>query len=729
MGRSAAIRRISWPLLALAAALAAPGQSFADCSGAADKLAPLSDEAVVDCVSSGQTMRYVQIEGSAITEAIKATDKAIRIRDSVIKEGIVFRRLPRTEVSSLPGILQRHEIEAGDLGKFFDLLKVGTGRREIKVNVVKNALLITGSRIERSSRVGPLRRRIALDAGGTAFLGPVNFSNTTFGGYASFSRSLFFGRASFSSVSFERTASFSRSWFFQSATFREAYFGRRSRFFGARFDATAHFQRATFQREVTFAGARLCGRGVFSSATMAAGADFSRVRAARGLDFGSATFIGRANFQALESAGRLRFSQNRFQSFAVLIDTKIADLHIGDTEIPSRFEGGFDLGGAQVARVRIDRVSFQDDAGFSGARIGGGIAGWSIWSNDTRGGILFREAPSRLACREPAPTAPDSGAAGDEWRVWLNGVTFRRQARFIGTRFLGATRLESLSFESGADFTDADFSAAESAGDGPRFLASYLDYAGTLKISLASLPPIGDWHRTAPSKWAADGGIQPLSKVLAGLERNFRNSHRLEDAVQAKYLRYREEIRETLDCLRNGEPAAGDDGTASGPCQETGHPLLEYLTVGGGFLWGLLSRFGTDPWRVVAWMAVAIVAFAAVYARTAGLYRQPHPAHRYEHDFRLRFLEFPRVYVRRRQRARPPSKRRRRFYRALRFSTVVLLKLGRRDIRISGRPGGIDVYRIVALEWWLGVLLIATLIFTLTETQPFLRQLLAGAVG
>ncbi|MCH8156067.1 MAG: hypothetical protein IH786_12605 [Proteobacteria bacterium] len=56
-----------------------------------------------------------------------------------------------------------------------------------------------------------------------------------------------------------------------------------------------------------------------------------------------------------------------------------------------------------------------------------------------------------------------------------------------------------------------------------------------------------------------------------------------------------------------------------------------------------------------------------------------------------------------------------------------MTKIGARDSRISGRIGPVDLRYIVVVEWWLGLALLAALVFTLTQTQPFIHTLISGA--
>ena len=64
---------------------------------------------------------------------------------------------------------------------------------------------------------------------------------------------------------------------------------------------------------------------------------------------------------------------------------------------------------------------------------------------------------------------------------------------------------------------------------------------------------------------------------------------------------------------------------------------------------------------------------------------------------------------------------------ALRFSSVVLFKIGRRDTGITGKYMGIDYRQIVRIEWCIGFYILAAFIITLKNTLPLVNMLFSGA--
>jgi hypothetical protein len=63
---------------------------------------------------------------------------------------------------------------------------------------------------------------------------------------------------------------------------------------------------------------------------------------------------------------------------------------------------------------------------------------------------------------------------------------------------------------------------------------------------------------------------------------------------------------------------------------------------------------------------------------------------------------------------------------ALRFSAVLLFKIGYRDTIISGKVGPLDVKYLVIFEWALGFYFLAAITVTLTNTQPLINKLISG---
>jgi hypothetical protein len=145
--------------------------------------------------------------------------------------------------------------------------------------------------------------------------------------------------------------------------------------------------------------------------------------------------------------------------------------------------------------------------------------------------------------------------------------------------------------------------------------------------------------------------------------------------------------------------------------------------------------------------------FTLIYAAVGDVERIPYPGSKHEFTFRLRLLDFPKDYYRQRfdktrnstdrdqhrqteheqfngdthKSARSAVKNGRKFINALRFSSVLIYKVGYRDTTISGRLGKFDLKYLVVLQWVLGFFLLAALMITLANTQPLINRLITGA--
>jgi hypothetical protein len=142
----------------------------------------------------------------------------------------------------------------------------------------------------------------------------------------------------------------------------------------------------------------------------------------------------------------------------------------------------------------------------------------------------------------------------------------------------------------------------------------------------------------------------------------------------------------------------------------------------------VLSGFGTSWTRLVGWILVTDLAFALVYMVFGHVRREATEAVNADPAVKLRILELPTSFLARSREA-GETREEGRFANALRLSTVVLLRVGPMDVRVSGRLGPLSMATVVTVEWCLGLFLIAALLFTLSESQPFIQRLLSGAFG
>ncbi len=138
--------------------------------------------------------------------------------------------------------------------------------------------------------------------------------------------------------------------------------------------------------------------------------------------------------------------------------------------------------------------------------------------------------------------------------------------------------------------------------------------------------------------------------------------------------------------------------------------------------WGLPCGYGTKVWRIVGLSGFFLLVFAGLYSIGERLTRKPHPRIEQDFAFRQRLLDFPKEYLGQGSKNESGKK----FINALRFSSVILFKLGYRDTTISGKIFGIDYKYIVRIEWVLGYFLMGALVVALSNTLPIVHKLISG---
>ena len=202
-----------------------------------------------------------------------------------------------------------------------------------------------------------------------------------------------------------------------------------------------------------------------------------------------------------------------------------------------------------------------------------------------------------------------------------------------------------------------------------------------------------------------DEELEPLSHVFKGLEANFRTINQLSDANQAYYHRKKAELKETKK---------RDDF---------------WLTTQREAEWifgGIPCGYGTKIYWITGWSALITLLFAVIYSIKGELDRQPHPEAKQEFNFKQRLFDFPKEYYSKNSIVEIKNHSARNFINALRFSAVILFKVGYRDTTISGKILGIDYTYIVWLEWVLGYYVLGALVVTLSNTLPIINRLITG---
>jgi hypothetical protein len=303
----------------------------------------------------------------------------------------------------------------------------------------------------------------------------------------------------------------------------------------------------------------------------------------------------------------------------------------------------------------------------------------------------------------------------------LRFVTFEGNAYFLRTKFFGKIYFENVSFQKMADFTEARLPSRDD--ESQVFLFSFVRFAELL-LRWKQLPPTSQWidfEDVAPGHPEDRGArVEPLSYVLRKFEASFRARNLLADANEAHLSAKLVELAEAR------RPEARRQQT-----------VWKRLGIEAEWLfWGIPCGYGTRIWRILGGASVICLLFALVFAK-CDVRRRLFPENTSEFDLRLRLLDLPRQYL-----AGPlaapaagapvegaseaVAEKGSRLVDALRFSAVLLFKIGYRDTIITGKMGPLDVKYLVIFEWTIGFYFLAAITVTLANTQPLINKLISG---
>jgi uncharacterized protein YjbI with pentapeptide repeats len=491
-------------------------------------------------------------------------------------------------------------------------------------------------------------------------------------------------------------------------SFERMRFERQAQF--AHTSANLNFQDAIFEGEAIFSG-NIQG-GAKSRGDRGASVKLIRTRFRGPAFFREATVTGAVDmtgavFEALASLQGSRFLKSlKLASVTVrgFLDFRAARIQELDfrNDALTLVEGRGDFRSAEIANLRFKDVVFTHDVDFSDATLG---ADPTMQKNTP---------PATPHATETAKEVPDSKKALG--MTSLRFVTFEGNAYFLRSKFFGKLFFEDVNFQKMADFTEARL---PSRGDASRvFLFSFVRFAELL-LRWRQLPPTSQWidfEDIAPDH-PEDRGVrvEPWSRVLRKFEALFRAQNLLADANEAHYSAKRIELAEA----RRQKTVWQRLGSEA-----------EWL------FWGIPCGYGTRIWRILGGASVICLLFALVFTR-CGVRRRPFPENTSEFDLRLRLLDLPRQYL-----TDPPvaplasapsaggsgriAKKGSRLVDALRFSAVLLFKIGYRDTVITGKVGPLDVKYVVFIEWALGFYFLAAITVTLANTQPLINKLISG---
>jgi uncharacterized protein YjbI with pentapeptide repeats len=501
----------------------------------------------------------------------------------------------------------------------------------------------------------------------------IAFSNelavkVAFDGQVNFEVTHFLGLASFTHAQFSEFADFYLAEFWGDADFSGAEFSGEADFDSAKFVGDADFSDAEFSGYADFEEAKFFGKAVFEKAEFSEGAEFNLAEFYRNVFFASAKFSGDLYFFATRFFSE-RNEPKKHASFAW------AEFFGEAIFYQTLFQGDAHFEGAQ----------FEKSAYFAGARFDGQTDFAEV---DFKGIAFFPEAQfkaPRLRCLERDCEFRES--------VRFDLVTFYNLAVFRKAQFEHATfsGYRPAIFFDRADFRKAQLQTADFSG----VVFQEADFAGaTVTTTLAITDTIYrnlriDWEKVAHA-------IEPRDdpEVFRRLEENFRGLKRLDYANGAYY------ERKILE--RQSKP-----------------PLEQYLEM---VFVDWTCGYGVRPLNTVIVSAVLLLLFSFPYLRSSATISSPPTEERRQLTLRLRQL--PLASSRQEQEWQEIDKERShigRFRRGLGFSFTVFTKIGFGDIYGTNR-----VRWLVILEWFLGLIMISLLFYTLSKTVPVLHTLLAG---
>ncbi len=733
---------------------------------------PISLDRMRSIFSKGENVEGYVIKGDDIIDIIEKTDFEIDIDNSIIEGGLDFRKLAvPLEKKNLPEYWNEKEKES--------FIETKSYHSE-NIPVVKNEISINNSEIRKKK--GLLNSIYAYNTlfhetiyfMKNTFCGDASFTNATFSKNATFLDATFSGEANFSFATFSDEASFYQATFSGDAYFSLATFsdvlGDNADFRFATFSDKAEFYYSTFNGDADFSSATFSGDAYFSRSTFGGDAYFLDSIFSREANFIQTNFIKVAYFRRASFFRRLYAIHAVFKEYADFRESKIRRLNFKSILSPTIVEGRIDFRNVIISGAHFQDIIFEKDIDFSDAKFGIPLnivrldeLSHSIEIPDSLDELLQSlEFPDSLDELLQSLEFPDSLrdkihyktkeklliftgymtksekeelarlSEDSQYRkaveqlfrestlgpfaVVFRFATFESDAYFLRAKFFGDTALERVTFKKEANFTDADFKGKKE-NDKQKFSLSYFNF-NNLLIKWGQLPNPKSWVSETRIKSFNDiegeeevergERLEPLSQVLKGLEANFRNQKQLSDANKAYYFRKKAEFKE--------------ERKKNSKAYWKWFPKQALWS-----LWWISCGYGTKILWILGWIIFFDLLFAMLYSIRDNLHKKSHPETKGEFTFKQRLFDFPRLYLRE---AKPldmiKSKLTIKFINALRFSSVILLKIGYRDTKISGKILGIDCKYFVWFEWLLGFYLLACLTVTMSNTVPIINRLISG---
>lgn len=644
----------------------------------------------------GEAVEGYIIDGDDIIKIIRRTRYAIKIKDSIIEDGLDFHKLPKIPLDKIK-LPKNWDKEKRD-----DFIKKRRNFDYPFIHNVKNEIQIIWSEIRSKKENDP-----SVQAQGAFFYNKVNFNGTTFIKKADFSQANFSGDTYFLKAIFKREADFFKTTFLGQADFLQAYFNKKALFYEATFNRRANFQRAefskeedsyfssaTFIEEAVFSWAIFSGNAYFKVATFIGEANFSRAILKREANFSWATFHELAYFKESE-VNKLFLDATLFTKYADFRETMIGKLHYKCIS-PAIVKGRIDFRNSSISEMHFQDIIFENDVDFS----------------DVKFGISLEE-----------------GKTDGKLATVFRYVTFESDAYFIRAEFHSDTVFERIKFKGDANFTDIAFKDFKHR-DQKKFSLSYFTFKRLL-LSMDDLPDIQYWVRDDKDRIRSfvdvednkanktgEENLQPLTKVLYSLEEVFHSQNNLNDANKAYYYRKLMELEDTR-LMKHV------DTSKKITFLQRAWNEVEWYS------WGLPCGYATS-WKKIVFCCSLFYLFFVILYSTGGKLTKTYQEE--EDEFRMRLFVLPIKYLFHESEVDfvpneyviDHKKGCGKFIGALKFSMVIFFKIGYIDTKISGRILGLDAKYFVWAEWVIGYWLLAALVVTLSNTLPIVHRLISG---
>lgn len=660
------------------------------------------------------------INGNDIIEIIKNTDYDIRIKDSIIVGGLNFLALPKKPLKDI------------DMPKDFWTdkemkLKELPNTMERLIQIVTNRIEIWNSEIKANKSNSMITQN-------TYFKKDINFGIVTFEGLASFSSTIF-----------EKGASFYSCEFIDRAIFEDAKFLGQANFFGSIFKKTSSFLFANFKEHASFMASTFIYNLEFSVAEFKDEIDFSYVNFLGDSNFSSASFKGKASFEYATFNGETKFRDAKFYKFTTFASTIFSRMTIFKEasfydwlEITnSTFEGytsfqrakikslsfrsasinivknRIDFRNAMISEAHFEDIVFEKDIDFSDVKFGIPI----MIENIDNTSISGKEIPGQDNIKRDL-------ANNTKLSTVFRYVTFESDCNFIRAIFYGDIAFEHVTFKKEANFTNTMFNSDKEQ----KFSFSYINFK-SLILKWDQFPDPNSWISISKDRIKSfmdlkyeemnienqiqKDEIEPLSQVYKRLELYYQSINQLGDANKAYYYWKNIELKEK----KHKQPF---------------WQLIVFYIFWYPFK--VTSGYGTDL-HIIIYSVLTFVFFALLYKLNGNSKLQQQTHSTKEIDFFhkwIRLLDLPQHYLTKNCVADPKIKSNlnlkmwKGFPGFLKFSWLLVFKLGTRNITISGRLFGIDYKWIVRCQWFIGCWLWFNLVFTIYRTVPFIYEIISG---